>query len=135
MELQLLVILAVAFLVFGPEKMLEFATQLGRLLRRVKQEWAAFQLELEMEKLKEELKKTTSEGEQKVKNYLSSDTTPAPKTGKDFLDQMVQQEEKKEQEPKGELTMEELFSGKAPVIEEETTPPEKENKNPKTDKA
>ena len=114
MELQLLVILAVAFIVFGPEKMLEFATQLGKFMRKLKKEWATFQMELEMEKLKEELKKNTLEGEEKVKNYLSSKETPKPKTGKEFLEQQLEKEEKKE------ITMEELFKGNSPVVEDET---------------
>ena len=57
MELQLLVILAVAFLLFGPEKMLEFATNIGRMVRKLRQEWAQIQMEMELSRLKEELKK------------------------------------------------------------------------------
>jgi len=116
MELQLLVILAVAFILFGPEKMLEFATQLGKFLRKIKKEWATFQMELEIEKLKEELKKTTSEGEEKVKNYLRSEEKPKPKTGKEFLEERLK-----------EITIEDLAEGKAPVVEDETKKKQKEN--------
>ena len=126
MELQLLLILVVAFIVFGPEKMLEFATQLGRIVRKVRQEWASIQLELQAAELKEQLKKTTLEGEQKVKQYLSGETEQKPKSQKEFLDQLV--EGNKSEPPKGgeskrELTMEDLFSGNAPVVDDETEKP------------
>ena len=131
MELQLLLILAVAFIVFGPEKMLEFATQLGRIVRKIRQEWASIQLELQAAELKEQLKKTTLEGEEKVKQYLSGDVEQKPKTQKDFLDQMVG--ENKTEPPKGEtskkeLTMEDLFKGNAPIVEDETNKPDKGTK-------
>ncbi len=126
MELQLLLILAVAFVVFGPEKMLEFATQLGRIVRKVRQEWASIQLELQAAELKEQLKKTTLEGEQKVKQYLSGETEQKPKSQKEFLDQLVGEtktEPPKGETPKKELTMEDLFSGNAPVVDDETEKP------------
>lgn len=124
MELQLLLILAVAFIVFGPEKMLEFATQLGRLMRRLRSEWAQIQMEIQAAELKEQLKKQTSEGETKVKEYLSKEETK-PKSQKEFLEQMINQptekeKEKSQKEDKKELTIEDLFSGNAPVLEEQT---------------
>ncbi|RTZ59438.1 MAG: hypothetical protein DSZ31_03960 [Gammaproteobacteria bacterium] len=110
MELQLLVILAVAFLVFGPEKMLEFATNLGRMVRKLRQEWAQIQMEMELSKLKEELKKTQEEGKSKVKEYLSGETNLKPRSQKEIL----------------ETTMEELFKGNASVLED------KEGNKPKS---
>ena len=126
MELQLLLILVVAFVVFGPEKMLEFATQLGKIIRKVRQEWASIQLELQAAELKEQLKKTTLEGEQKVKQYLSGETEQKPKSQKEFLDQLVGEtktEPSKGETSKKELTMEDLFSGNAPVVDDETEKP------------
>jgi len=124
MELQLLLILAVAFIVFGPEKMLEFATQLGRFIRKIRSEWAQIQMELQAAELREQLKKQTLEGEDKVKKYLLGENENKPKTQKEFLERMTDQggEEKKE------LTMEDLFSGNAPVVEEEKEPPKGEDK-------
>jgi len=121
MELQLLLILAVAFLVFGPEKMLEFATQLGRLVRKIKQEWASIQLEAEMSRLKEQLTKQTLEGESKVKAYLSGEVKEKPKTQKEIMKEFLSEEdskkepseEKKEKPP----TLEDLTQGKAPIVE------------------
>ncbi len=126
MEFQLLVILAVAFIVFGPEKMLEFAAQLGKLIRRVKQEMAEIQLGMEMEKLREDLKKQTLEGEQKVKALMEDKVAFQQKKPKEFIDEFLQKE------GKPNLSMEELFQGKAPVVEDETKPKKENNQqNPK----
>ncbi|HID79811.1 MAG TPA: hypothetical protein EYH48_00035 [Aquifex aeolicus] len=102
MELQLLVILAVAFLVFGPEKMVEFAANLGRIVRKLRQEWVQIQMEMELSKLKQELRKKQEDGESKVKGYLSGETDLKPRSQKEIL----------------ETTMEELFRGNAPVLED-----------------
>jgi len=121
MELQLLLILAVAFLVFGPEKMLEFATQLGRLVRKIKQEWASIQLEAEMNRLKEQLTKQTLEGEGKVKAYLSGEVKEKPKTQKEIMKEFLSEEDSKKEpleEKKEKLpTLEDLTQGKAPIVE------------------
>jgi len=106
MELQIIVILAVAFLIFGPEKMLEFAIQLGRLIRRLKQEWNNIQLELQMEELKRELKKQQEEGEEKVRRYLQGETPKKETNQGEILER--------------HLSMEDLVEGKAPIIEDET---------------
>jgi len=131
MELQLLLILTVALIVFGPEKMLEFATQLGKIVRRIKQEWVSIQMELQAAELKEQLKKTTLEGEQKVKQYLSGETDNKPKSQKDFLNQLMEDKDKTSDEKKQNtnLTMEELFRGNAPVVEDETEKSKKGSKS------
>jgi sec-independent protein translocase protein TatB len=85
MELQLLVILVVALLVFGPERMLEFATQMGRFVRKMRQEWAQIQMELQMQELKKKLEMDTKEGEEKVKKYLFGETPPQPVSQTEFL--------------------------------------------------
>ena len=133
MELELLLILVVAFLVFGPEKMLEFATQLGRIVRQIKKEWASIQLEAQMAQLKEELKKQTLESEQKVKAYLSGEDKKEAKTQKEILNEILSQNgDKEENKPKkeGEFpTLEELARGEAPLVEpSEENPKSVDNK-------
>ncbi len=124
MELQLLLILVVAFLVFGPEKMLEFATQLGRLVRKIRQEWASIQMEAEMARLKEELNRTSLEGERKVRSYLSGETETRPKTQKEFLKEFLSEERTensrspKERKDRKSLSMEDLVSGGGPVVDD-----------------
>lgn len=106
MELQILLILAVAFLIFGPEKMLELATQLGRLVRRIKQEWNNIQMELQMEELKRELKKQQEEGEKKVREYLQGAKPKKESNQRELLEK--------------QLSMEDLVEGRAPIVDDET---------------
>jgi Sec-independent protein translocase protein TatA len=125
MELQLLVILLVALVVFGPEKMLEFATQMGRFVRKMKQEWAQIQLELQMQELKKKLDMQTKEGEEKVKQYLFGETPTQPVSQRQFLPRGEEGgRETQKVEPKN-LSMEDLFSGKAPVVDDENKTPGK----------
>ncbi len=114
MEFQLLVILLVALIVFGPEKMLQFATELGKWIRKAKQEWAQIQMELEMQDLKKRWEKDAKEGEEKVKQYLFGDG------GKKAAgDKQTSPTPEGDAKP-SQLSMEDLVSGKAPVVGDET---------------
>lgn len=88
-------------------------------------------MELQAAELKEQLKKTTLEGEQKVKQYLSGETDNKPKSQKDFLNQLMEDKDKTSDEKKQNtnLTMEELFRGNAPVVEDETEKSKKGSKS------
>ncbi len=112
MELQLLVIFAVALLVFGPEKMMQFAVELGRFLRKAKQEWAKIQMEIELQGLKKEWQQQAKEGEEKVKKYLFGENTEnkSEEGEKNGKTQSVS--------PQG-TTLEDLVKGNAPILEEE----------------
>jgi len=114
MELQILVILAVALIVFGPEKMLQFAGELGKWIRKAKQEWAQIQMELEMQDLKRKWEKEAKEGEEKVKQYLFGETEKKTE-GEEQPSKTSSVNAKPSQ-----LSMEDLVSGKAPVVEDET---------------
>ncbi len=67
MELQILLILAVAFLVLGPEKSMEMATKLGEFLRKIREVWDELRYQMYMEnlnrKIMEETKDTQVEDE------------------------------------------------------------------------
>jgi len=116
-----LVILVVAYLLFGPEKMLEFAAAAGRLLRRLKSEWTALQLELQAQKLKEEFEKQTREGEDKVRSYLGGEKVSEPKSQvqimKDLLEEKVEKpsREGRKKEPP---SLEDLAAGRGPVVDD-----------------
>ena len=88
-------------------------------------------MELQAAELKEQLKKTTLEGEQKVKQYLSGETDNKPKSQKDFLNQLIEDKDKTSDGEKqnANLTMEELFRGNAPVVEDETEKSKKGSKS------
>jgi len=88
MELQILLILLVALLVFGPEKMLQLAVELGRFIRKIQAEFKQFQLELEMENIKQKRIKEQQETTKKIEELIKSpsdETKNDGKTQKDFL--------------------------------------------------
>ncbi len=128
MELQLLVILLVALVVFGPEKMLEFATRMGRFVRKMKQEWAQIQLELQMQELRKKLDTQTKEGEEKVKQYLFGETPTQPVSQRQFLPQGEGGGRETQKVELKNLSMEDLFSGKAPVVDGENKIPGEKGK-------
>lgn len=52
---ELLVILAVAFIFLGPERMVEVATKLGELLRKVRETWDELRYQLYVESINKKI--------------------------------------------------------------------------------
>ena len=63
MELQLLLILAVAFLVLGPEKTMELATKMGELIRKVRETWDELRYQMYIENLNKKITEETKESD------------------------------------------------------------------------
>ena len=74
---ELLVILAVAFIFLGPEKMVEVATKLGEFLRKVRETWDELRYQLYMEsinkKIMEESKDTTPPEDESVYDLIEKE--------------------------------------------------------------
>ncbi len=74
---ELLVILAVAFIFLGPEKMMEVATKLGDFLRKVRETWDELRYQLYMEninkKIMEESKDTTPPEDESLYDLIEED--------------------------------------------------------------
>ncbi len=51
MEIQLLLVLIIAFIVLGPERMIDLAIKLGDTLRRVRETWEEVKIQAYMEKV------------------------------------------------------------------------------------
>jgi len=49
MELQLLIVLIIAFLVLGPERMMDLAVKLGEMMRKVREMWDEVRVQTYME--------------------------------------------------------------------------------------
>ncbi len=65
MELQILLILAVAFLVLGPEKSIELASKLGELLRKLREAWEELRYQMYIENLNKKIMEETKDTESK----------------------------------------------------------------------
>ncbi len=61
MELQILLVLAVAFLVLGTEKSMEMATKLGEFLRRIREAWDELRYQMYMENLNKKIMEETKD--------------------------------------------------------------------------
>ena len=51
MELQLLIVLIIAFLVLGPERMMDLAVKLGEMMRKIREMWDEIKLQSYMEEI------------------------------------------------------------------------------------
>ncbi len=51
MELQLLVVLIIAFLVLGPERMMDLAVKLGEMMRKIREMWDEIRVQSYMEEI------------------------------------------------------------------------------------
>ncbi len=60
---ELLVILAVAFIFLGPEKMVEVATKLGEFLRKVRETWDEIRYQLYVESINKKIMEESKEEE------------------------------------------------------------------------
>lgn len=58
---ELLVILAVAFVFLGPEKMVELATRLGEFLRKIRETWDELRYQLYMESISRKIDQESKE--------------------------------------------------------------------------
>ncbi|MFN3871032.1 MAG: twin-arginine translocase TatA/TatE family subunit [Aquificaceae bacterium] len=58
---ELLVILAVAFIFLGPEKMVEVATKLGEFLRKIRETWDELRYQLYLESINKKIMEETKD--------------------------------------------------------------------------
>jgi len=89
MELQLILVLLIAFLLLGPEGMLKVASALGELTRKARE----LLDQLKMEAYVEELNRKILEEEERMKEELPSDIA-------DELKEELSKEEKKDERGK-----------------------------------
>ena len=70
MELQLLLVLLIAFLVLGPERMMDLAVKLGEMMRRVREMWDEIKFQAYMEEMnKKVLENETKTEDETVEEY------------------------------------------------------------------
>ncbi|MGC8852142.1 MAG: twin-arginine translocase TatA/TatE family subunit [Hydrogenobacter sp.] len=75
MELQIALILLIAFIVLGPEKMMELATQLGDFLRKVRETWDELRYQMYLESINRKVLEKQNEEIQEVKEDGTAGTS------------------------------------------------------------
>jgi len=63
MEIQLAIVLLIAFLVLGPERMMDLAVKLGEMMRKVRETWDEVRMQAYMEEINKKVMESQSEDE------------------------------------------------------------------------
>ena len=71
MEIQLLIVLIIAFVILGPERMMDLAVKLGEMMRKVRETWD----EIRMQAYMEEINRKVLEEEGKELDERTEDET------------------------------------------------------------
>ncbi len=71
MEIQLLIVLIIAFVVLGPERMMDLAIKLGEAMRKIRETWD----EIRMQAYMEEINRKVMEQERKELDERTEDET------------------------------------------------------------
>ncbi|SNZ14655.1 twin-arginine translocase TatA/TatE family subunit [Hydrogenobacter hydrogenophilus] len=75
MELQIALILLIAFIFLGPEKMMELAIKLGDLLRKVRETWDELRYQMYLESINKKVLEEQNEEIQEVKEDGTAGTS------------------------------------------------------------
>ena len=71
MEIQILLVLIIAFIVLGPERMMDVAVKLGEMMRKVREVWDEIRVQTYMEEVNRKvLEDTGSETEDKTEDEI-----------------------------------------------------------------
>jgi sec-independent protein translocase protein TatB len=134
MEIQLLIVLIIAFVVLGPERMMEVAVKLGEAVRKVREMWD----EVRMQAYMEEINRKVMEQEEKageledktedetVDEYDEPDEPLPDIPSEDYNDYLNEDIEISEEEE--ELKEDEHGESRAPDDASDGTPEGAENK-------
>jgi sec-independent protein translocase protein TatB len=68
MELQLLIVLIIAFIVLGPERMMDVAIKLGEAMRKVREMWDEIRVQSYMEEMNKKIMEEESELDERVED-------------------------------------------------------------------
>ena len=120
MEIQLLIVLIIAFVLLGPERMMDLAIKLGEMMRKVRETWEEIRLQAYME----EVNKKIMEEESKELGERTEDETevdePLPEAEAEDYNEDYPEEE--------EISRYEHGEGSAPHDAPDGTPEGAENK-------
>ena len=80
MELQLLLVLLIAFLVLGPERMMDLAVKLGEMMRRVREVWDEIRLQAYMEEMNKKVLEEETKTEDETAEEYGEEPIPEAET-------------------------------------------------------
>jgi sec-independent protein translocase protein TatB len=121
MELQLILVLLIAFLVLGPERMMDLAVKLGEMMRKVREVWDEIRLQAYMEEMNRKVLE-----EEKTEDETEEEAPPPEAETEDYNVEDYQEEEEKSEEGEEHELREGTASHDAP----DRTPERTEDKTP-----
>lgn len=78
---EVIVILVVALVFLGPERMLELATQIGEMIRKVRQTWDELRYQLYLENLRAKQQPYTQQSEKIAEENVEDGEDPSTRAG------------------------------------------------------
>ncbi len=73
MEIQLLIVLIIAFIVLGPERMIDLAVKLGEATRRIREVWDEVRMQAYMEEVNRKIMEEEEEGDEPLPDVGDED--------------------------------------------------------------
>jgi len=93
MEIQLLVVLIIAFIVLGPERMIDLAVRLGEATRKVREVWDEVRMQAYMEEVNRKIMEEEEEEEESLPHVGDEDYN------EDYLEEHSERSGSKEGKP------------------------------------
>jgi len=105
MEIQLLIVLVIAFVILGPERMMDLAYKLGEAMRKVREIWDEVRMQAYMEeinrKVMEQERELSDKTEDETLDYEEPDE-PLPDIETEDYNELYPKEEEEEKDEHGE---------------------------------
>ena len=102
MELQILVVLLIAFLVLGPERMMDLAVKLGEMMRKVREVWDEVRLQAYMEEMNRKALQEENRTEDETAEEREEEPIPEAET-EDYNEEIYQEGQAEEEGEEDEL--------------------------------
>ncbi len=98
MELQLILVLLIAFLVLGPERMMDLAVKLGEMMRKVREIWDEIRLQAYMEEMNRKVMEEETRTEDETVEDEGEEAPPEAETDDYNLEDYSEEETKEGEE-------------------------------------
>jgi len=99
MEIQLLIVLIIAFVVLGPERMMDLAVKLGEMMRKVRETWEEVRMQAYMEEINRKvMEEESGELDERTEDETEVDEPLPDVEYEDYNEEYLEAEETAEDE-------------------------------------
>ncbi|GEM_PF-715862 len=107
MEIQLIIVLLIAFVVLGPERMMDLAVKLGESLRKVREMWDEVRMQAYMEEINKKVLEEESKGselDERTEDETVEVDEPLPDIELEEYEDIEEEKEEREEDEHGQRT-------------------------------